>query len=264
MTFIKLCIFSLIAMTTVVNADEMKPLKVCGEDSQWFPHVFTSQGKPAGIQVRLAEEAFKAANIGVALKLLPWKRCLQFAESGLVDAIIGASYNTERSAYLFYPDDAELAQREQRQSPSALALVRYVVITPKEINYQYAGDPQSLPQSVLLPLGFSLADDLVAMGIEIDSTGKRDIDNLHRLAMYKQGSTIVIETLARHVLKSGLDNKLSISDKPYTYKNNYLAFSKRGNVSAELRIKLWQSVAAVRESIGERIEQEVMALPFEP
>jgi hypothetical protein len=52
MTFIKLCIFSLIAMTTVVKADEMKPLKVCGEDSQWFPHVFTSRGNSGALSRR--------------------------------------------------------------------------------------------------------------------------------------------------------------------------------------------------------------------
>jgi hypothetical protein len=264
MKLIPSCFFSFIVTTTLVQAEVMSSVKVCGEDSQWFPHVFTSQGKPAGIQVRLTEEAFKAANIGLTIRLLPWKRCLQFAESGMMDAIIGASYNTERSAYLYYPDDAELAQREQRQSKHALALVRYVVITPKELNYQYTGNPQSLPQNVLLPLGFSLADELIAMGIAIDSTGKRDIDNLHRLAMYKQGSTIVIEALVRHALKNELGNKLSISEKPYTYKNNYLAFSKRSKTPANIRQQLWQSIATVNKSMGETIELEVMALPFEP
>jgi len=60
--------------------------------------------KDGGFLVRLSKEAFKRTGYDLIVVFVPWKRAMVEAKNGIVDGVMGAWYNKERTEFFSYTD----------------------------------------------------------------------------------------------------------------------------------------------------------------
>jgi ABC-type amino acid transport substrate-binding protein len=226
-----------------------KEIKVCAEDSQWFPMVFKSEnGEIRGVQVDIVKKSLDSLNLKYDLKLLPWKRCLRNVEEGSYDAAIGASYTKTRALFMNYPISAKESAENSTKHQQRIAQSEYVVVTHNGSNFKFDGNLNVVPQPIYVPAGFSIAEDLRRVGLEVDDGAKKDISNFQKLLRSKKGSVVAIRELAlsyKQTLKTG--NELIISSRSIKSKSNYLGFSKKTKLSEETIQKIWKQITKTRE-----------------
>ncbi len=223
-----------------------EPLKICTDINFWYPFTFVKDGKPVGLHLDIISSAADSVGVPIEYTPLPWKRCLKEVEGGSYDGIAVASYKDARAEFMHYPDDAASAKR----SILRVMQVEYVVVTPALSRYEYTGDVATLPTPVRIPRGYSIADDLKKKGVDVDSGAAGDENNIRKMLRAGKGSLVtlpqIIEVLgARPEFK----DKLKVSSQPLKSKTYYLTFSKKGKATLEIRQKLWNEIAAVRENI---------------
>lgn len=68
------------------------------------PYEYQDNGKNLGMDVEILEAVAKSAGVEFKISFLPWKRALSEVQDGSSDAIFSILHNTERDAFLFYPD----------------------------------------------------------------------------------------------------------------------------------------------------------------
>ncbi|MFH2121901.1 MAG: transporter substrate-binding domain-containing protein [Pseudomonadota bacterium] len=71
---------------------------------EWAPYNIQPGIQPEGYMVDVAREIFKAHNITITYKIIPWKRALEGTKSGEYNAAIGPS--RDEAPYLIFPDEA--------------------------------------------------------------------------------------------------------------------------------------------------------------
>ncbi len=228
-----------------LQAAESDRIRICIDESFWYPFTLVRNGQPAGIHVELVKLAIE--NVGMEAKFLamPWKRCLRENEQGRVDAVVSASYKAKRAKYLYFPDDAALSKK----SPLRLMQIEYVVVTLKKDHYTFTGNLSTLPVPVRIPAGYSLADDLKKKGINVDDSSQSDTANIQKLVRDKEGSVVLIPELAT-LLDARVANKgkLDISKIPISSKSYYVAFSKKTKIAKKDIQSIWARVAELRDN----------------
>lgn len=224
-------------------------IKICMEDSNWFPYIFSSENRsPTGIQVDIIEHALKKQNVDYRFEMLPWKRCLDYVKRGVFDACIGASHNEERSRYMTYPSGAREAAKNSSRAKFRIAQVDYVVVNLKEENYEFDGDVGKIPTPVYIPMGFSIAESLKKKGVDVDSNAKSDSVNFKKLLYRKEGSVVVVYPSAYKFLETDpKGGTLKISDKAIKSKSNFMPFSKKTKVSKKTQELIWNQISKSRE-----------------
>jgi len=95
--------FFLFLLCISPSALSAKPLLLVSLESP--PAEYMQDGQPTGRNVEIVQEALKRMGIESTILLVPWKRALKMVESGDADGIIDVAYNTERAAYLHYPQE---------------------------------------------------------------------------------------------------------------------------------------------------------------
>ena len=95
---------------------------------------------------------------GHHLNLVPmnWEECQETVRSGKYDGAIPASYNADRAEYMIYPADAA----KNPDSKESVARLNYVIVIPVGVNYQYEGNPKTIPAPIMLPEGYSVVNDI--------------------------------------------------------------------------------------------------------
>lgn len=90
---------------------QAETLVVLGDDS-YAPVVFTRDGKPAGVLVRILEHAQTLTGDKYDIRLSPWKRAYELAARG-EGGVVGVSFNQDRAKIFdfskpFYDDDIQV------------------------------------------------------------------------------------------------------------------------------------------------------------
>jgi len=69
------------------------------------PLAFEEKGQVAGLATEVVREAFRRMGHSVSIVVMPWKRALHAVRFGEADAVFYAIHNSEREAWLYYPDE---------------------------------------------------------------------------------------------------------------------------------------------------------------
>jgi len=245
----------LILLPIFFTANVFGEIKICMEDTQWIPLIYTSpKNLPTGIIVDITETTLKKINVKYSLNILPWKRCLQYVKDGIMDSALGASYNSERALYMDYPEGAKLAARNGNPADFRIIQTDYVVVNLISQKFKYTGDIQVIPTPIYVPSGYSIGFDLRKMGLDVDSQGKQDVTNFQKLEKRKNGSIIVIRPLAERYIQENKKNSVfKISTKSFKSKSSFFTFSKKSKVTKLIQNKIWNAIKKVRETEAKSI-----------
>jgi polar amino acid transport system substrate-binding protein len=207
-------------------------IQVCGDDTNVYPYWFQNENQDyAGVRVDLIRSVenklknkYKFNFIG-----LPWNRCLEEAKKGKVDAVLDASFRPERSEYLNYPAEA-FSEKEPCSAKIKFYCGSYLVLLPKNSNYEYQGKAATLPKPIRVARGYSPASDLSAAQIPVEVAKDEDI-LLKQMLRDESGCIIGTELFVQRILKDK-NYKLSVRLSPVPFKKNsyYFAFSKKTSV----------------------------------
>jgi polar amino acid transport system substrate-binding protein len=103
--------FLLIGALLAVRAEAGEPPLVVTA-AERVPLAYVENGRPTGLFVDLAREAFRRAGRAVEFRLMPWPRCLAETRSGKADAILTMFRTPEREAQFVFTGEAVLQQTE--------------------------------------------------------------------------------------------------------------------------------------------------------
>jgi hypothetical protein len=173
--------------------------------------------------------------------------CQHYANTGKVDALIGVSYNDERTKHLIYPDRAKENKLNKEKNKYRIMETQYAIVTLKDQNVEFSGNYKIIPKPIYVPAGFSIGKDLKEHGLEVDAKAQMDVLNFKKLLQRKIGSVVVIAPLARkYVANSNQGHKLHISKMPIKVKDSYISFSKKGNSTEKQRKLIWTALELIR------------------
>jgi len=239
----KLCLLGLLCGVASASL-AAEPLKICTDLNFWYPFTFVKDGKSVGLHLDIISSAADRVGVSIEYFPLPWRRCLKEVEGGSYDGIAVASYKDARAEFMHYPDDAVNAKR----SGLRVMQVEYVVVTPALSGYEYTGDVATLPTPVRIPRGYSIADDLKKNGVDVDSSAAGDENNIRKMLRAGKGSLVTLPKIVEVLgARPEFRDKLKVSAQPLKSKSYYLTFSKKGKATADIRQKLWNEIAVVRE-----------------
>lgn len=238
-----LLIFMLSTMSNTTFGQDK--LALCLDSNFWYPFTLSKNEQATGIHIDIINQALSDLDYQVTYTALPWKRCLLGVEQGTFDGVATASYKAERNRYLHYPADAATTL----SSPLRVMLVEYVVVTLADHNYHFDGSPQSIPQPVRAPHGYSIVEDLKKVGLEVDDASYGDESNFRKLLRHRTGAVVAIPETAHELSKRPeYQDKLRISTKSFRAKSYYLPFSRKSSLTASQRLKIWQQIAHIRNN----------------
>jgi len=238
-------VFFMFLSTGNVLCLENNIVNMCTDDNSWFPFTFPDKEISKGIHVDIVSKALSLNNLKSSFFPMPWKRCLLSAKFGEIDAVVTASYNDERSMFLYYPPDAA----KSNKSMWRVMQVEYVVVTLKDNPYEYDGNPKNLPLPVRASIGYSVVSDLQKYGLKID-TAKGGKNNIKKLIRDREGCVITFPLIAQVFNNSGrFKGILKIHNKPYASKSYHLAISKKSKIldKESIRKKIWDQIQSLRE-----------------
>ncbi len=221
---------------------QMERLTLC-TDQAWYPFTFLDSYKASGIFVDIAKATAERMNIKLRVRAIDWGKCQEYAASGKVDGVLGASFNDSRANYMNYP-----MKGNEPDPVYSLSHVEYVTVTTKDQNYQYNGNPSSILQPVRVPKSYSIAKVLKAEGLNVDDSARGDQANLIALVKDKNGSVVMLRELAKILVnKAYFDDQLEISDLAYKSKFYYTTFSKKSEFKEEKRQLFFDIMSEVRQ-----------------
>jgi polar amino acid transport system substrate-binding protein len=234
----------LLAITAQASADS---ITICSDNNFWYPFTLMKDNKSAGLHIDIINTALTNLGHTVTFRPLPWKRCLDEAEKGLVDGVATASYKDARAKFLHYPEDAA----SSKQGQFRVTQVEYVVVTSANNPYDFTGDVTTLPQPVMAPKGYSVVDDLQKLGVNVKSQARGDENNIKKLLRSGKGAVVTIPDVVKVLgQKPEYKGKLKISSTPLKSKSYYLPISKKSKLTAETTQSIWKEIAKIRDNEG--------------
>ena len=222
-----------------------KPIKICLDQANWIPFIYTENDQLKGIHITIIKSSLDSLGMKYSFHKVPWKRCLKGLEKGTYDAVATASYNQERSQYLWYPSDAS----NSHQSHWRVSQVEYIITTTSDSDFIYNNDPLTIPQPIRVPRGYSIANDLRALGVDVDDSSINDIQNIKRLLREETGSVITLPSLIFWLNKQPMyKDKLKADPTLLKSKSYFFAISKAGALNKEQAEIIWQMIVKQRNN----------------
>ena len=235
-------LFLAAAMLILFNPAQARRLTAC-VDQTWFPYTFLSSYKGSGIYVDMFHEAGERLGLKTRVKAVSWGRCVEYLQRGDVDVVLGIAYSEPRTEFLHFPLDQGAPDFDYR-----LNTLEDVVVTLTDQNYEYTGDPDTIPQPVRAPKGYLVTGKLTADGLTVDDSASGDQMNLINLMRERTGSTVMLRQLAQAMsARKFFDGHLHISQMPYTSRRYFMAFSVHTGYSDPERWEIWRTLKRIRE-----------------
>jgi polar amino acid transport system substrate-binding protein len=227
------------------------PFVVAYEDTELPPYylgVTTEVPEKPGINVEMLQIlGAQMQEIVVEFKRMPWKRCLHELEMGVVDAAFPASFKEKRTRMGAYP----MAGDSPDINKSMVELSYYLyTLRGSGVGFE-GGRIAGLGDAPIgAPLGYSIVDDLRAMGYEVEAYGAT-LTNLQKLiggrlpAIAAQG--ITVEAITARDPERFAD--VVRIDPPLRSKHNYLMISHQFLVRHPgLAEEIWERLAEIRRT----------------
>jgi polar amino acid transport system substrate-binding protein len=238
-------------------AHAAKPLNFCFENEHVRPWR-TVEG--TGLNFLLLKQVSASINTPFSYAGRPWKRCLLELKENRVDGAIGASFKADRLEFGVYPT---LPGSSEINVAESLYVERYVVLRRKGTKLSWDGqvfrdDGKPLFKPVGAQLGYSVVDNLKAIGVAVDDSGHSAHDVLKKLQFSRIEAAVMLSGEARQLLDDveGFRDSLEILPTPLVEKHYFLMLS-RGLVAKqpELARSVWAGIARARASSAYQLEE---------
>ncbi|MEB3702670.1 ABC-type amino acid transport/signal transduction system [Candidatus Bealeia paramacronuclearis] len=221
-------IFLSVSSLSAAETSQKIALKAC--TVMWPPFITKKEGTQdiEGPDTEILKLIASRQNYEISIQEVPWKRCLNMAQTGDVDIVFSASDKAERREFLLYPK-------------TQLHTTRYVFAVKPDTKTDWATskDPKSLPQPVGSVLGYSVTDELKGKQVKVDDGATTDPQNVDKFFSGRINSFVIEESVLNALLagKYAEDKKskgIEILKPPYEdSKNYYITISKTAGKSPE-------------------------------
>ena len=171
----KLIALSLGLAFAISVSAQTKSLVFVTQDKQDFPWILGDSteikaDKP-GASIDFVKGIAAKLGISIEIKRYPWARCLETElKSGSADGAFLASYKAEREAFGLYPQKEGKPDPARRVNTSTYSFYRL-----KGSSWSWDGKaPRSPDGAVGVPGGYSIADDLKKLGLNVLPSGNTE------------------------------------------------------------------------------------------
>jgi polar amino acid transport system substrate-binding protein len=191
----------------------------------------------------------------IAFEFAEFASCLKKVKYGEVDAVLDVAYLPQRADYIAYPAGTASIQdniRDPKQKrlfeKYSIATMEYVVITSAtNTEYQFNGDPQTLPNPVRIVKDYAIGQYLRTFVNLTPYESKSSADNFENLASTNLGCVIDLRSIAS---KMEQDLKMQgqwVVHNEIVYRENlYLGFSKKSKVPKNLQQDIWDKIEDIK------------------
>ncbi|TNE67753.1 MAG: transporter substrate-binding domain-containing protein [Alphaproteobacteria bacterium] len=221
------------------------PVSICTEPEFWAPYNFVADGTLEGLHVELVRAAFAdAGEEAPDFHVLPWKRCLERAADGQIDAVLGATWSPERMQQYYFPADAGQLDHPSR---FRISQIEYVVVIRSDTQAPAVVNAKNLPEPVGVPFGYMMARMLAKAGKQVTAANKHG-DLLRMLNHGRVDSVIILRDMAEMYL--GHDKayaNLRELEPALWSTSHHILFSRAGGVDEDRAGRLWAAIEKVRE-----------------
>ena len=226
-----------------LSAADPVPFLVACEDQPLPPW---SLADGTGIDPDLVRMIAPGLGLNVTITVLPWRRCLAQLADGSVDAVLNASFKSDRMAFGRYPLDAA----GQPDASRALHEMTYVL-------YRRKGDTLGWDGKALIGLhgiigaqsGFSIVDHLRALGATVEDDSKDPKVVLRKLSFGRLQGAALLREGAESILAADGDLQAAIEpvapaleSKPY----HLLIGARFATAHPDLPDRIWDAVRTAR------------------
>lgn len=247
---------ALVAWSFAGSSQAGEVMKLCFESADVLPWR-TVDGK--GLNFELINAAARKTGVQVEYLALPWKRCLAELKTNAVEGAFAASFKADRLEMGAYPG-VQAPGGTQPDASKRLYMDSYVVVRKKGAAVQWDGKAFSaLDGAVGIQLGYSVGDQLKAMGLVVDdgSTALREL--VLKLLAGRVGAIAIGGSDAKSLVLQDpkLARQIEVLPMPLVEKPYYLLLSHQVmDTRAELATRLWQAIEKERLSAAYRKAEE--------
>ncbi len=235
--------FAVLCCGASLCAADPVPFNVACED-QALPPWSLANGQ--GIDPDLVRTIAPGLGLTVTITVLPWRRCLAQLADGSVDAVLNASFKSERLAFGRYPCDAAGLPDASR----ALHELTYVL-------YRRRGDPlrwdgkafHGLHGIIGAQSQFSIVDHLRALGATVEDDSKDPRVVLRKLSFGRLQGAALLREGAESILTADADLQAAIEpvEPPLESKPYHLLIGTRfAAAHPDLPDRIWDALRATR------------------
>lgn len=219
-------------------------LRLCYESTDIRPWV-DMQGR--GLNVSLLTLAARSLNLEFSYEGLPWKRCLAMLANNEVDGAFAASFKTERLELGVYPGPLGHPDAAKR-----LHFDRYLLVRRKGDTLDWDGKQfQNLNGILGAQLGYSIVDQVRAMGVEVDERSGNAQDLLRKLQGGRVAGALMLagELAALQAESPVWRDGFEVVPRPVAEKPYFLMLSRRlVETRPEQAKAIWNAIENKRKS----------------
>ena len=233
-------------------AEQPAQLRLCSEEEDAYPWVMRDRPGLNVIMMRMVE---KQLSLPIRITPLPWKRCMALVGTGEMDGLFKISFARDRMELGVYPMSGDKPDATRRMLDESYSLYRL-----KGSKLEWDGTTirhASLPIGV--QPGFSIAAQLAAMGLKLDEGVRSTDENFQKLLLGRVSGVALQSQRGDTSIESRPEFRARIErvEPPLVSKPYFLMLSKPfvGKYPAYAQ-KIWNSVAAVRESPEYKAEMQ--------
>ncbi len=230
------------------------PLRLCVDEQPLYPWRLAEAGAAApasrGLDYLLLELAARRSRQALVFTSMPWKRCQLELQQGLQDAVLGMSFRPDRLELGVFP-------LREGQPDEGLRMRRESYSLYKRVDQPLAWDGRSL----LLPggeaplvgaqAGYSIIEQLQAMGLQVDAGTRSVAANLEKLLRGRVQALALLSGEGDAALRRDerWAQRVQRLEPPLAEKSYFLVFSRSYFAAQEAQARrLWSELAPARES----------------
>jgi len=186
--------------------------------SEWPPFEYMEDDTLKGIDVKIIKEAFLISGIEIAIKILPWNRCINEVKKQTVDGVFSLRKTLEREQYLLFPEQV---------LDQSINVLFYSVDKP----YYFNGDYNSLKGLIIgTTLGYDYGENFMTSNIFQKEATSSDELNFNKLINHRINLFICDKIVGLYILnKYKIVDKVSYNEFPVSIFDMYIAFTKNDN-----------------------------------
>ena len=250
----KKILLMMIFLLTIFPAQAHKTIvRIAYEDKEQPPYYMQNSVsvpyKNPGVSVEMILLLEKyIPELDIQLERMPWKRCTYSLGINAVDGIFNSSYMKERLEIGQYPT-LNYKLDGQVDKSKRLANISYFIYANKKSDFKWNGNLKSIKDTLGAPNGYSIVNELRAVGIPVEEAQTTEI-NLLKVQKGRLKAVALQEVTADAILKN---NKYKYSQikklyPPLVNKEYYLMLShdfvaKHPNLAQ----KIWNNIRIIHE-----------------
>ena len=229
------------------SSAEQRTVKVCYEDKNYPPYIYTQENVGKGILIDIINDAIQKTSVSISFYSKPWMRCQQDVLSGEAHALFAMIQTDERKKLFSFPPENKLLQWY-------LWLAQYPVFRAK-------GKPFDATQyqpntGIGAPFGY-VVWDMLNDNHWLSPYQYEPKDGLKMVAMNKLDGYIVERQIGIHLLEV-INHTADVDVSKYLMlqSNWYLPFNKHFYKSNKVLVDtIWRNIAVQRKKVENSINE---------